>query len=304
MAEAGYYYEILAIDPTGEGQVIEYDISLPNKHITDISYSIDPEFGIICSGFYGNVEAKRSRDEINGIFFFRVNKETRQVESLGTKELDKQFIADLTSQRNADKGRGISTVFNLKHFVQKDDGSAILVSEYSFSYVVEHCSTDPKTGARSCSYVYHYVRNNIIAININPDGSIKWLANIPKLQHTTNDNGMFSSFIFGTAQDKMFFIYNDNPKNMDATKVKSDKDLYTMTKPKKSTTVVVTLDESGKYTKKALFNNKDNKMILRTASSLRVNDHERIAEAVNFGTYFMLIPLKAGRTKLVRFRFH
>jgi len=294
--EAKYYYEILAIDPAGKGQVTEYEIKLPKKYITDISYRLDDD-KLICSGFYGEVESKG--DGIKGIFFMRINKNTKLTEATGIKELDKDFIADITSKRKADKGKGISSSFSINDFIKRSDGGAILVSEWSYMYVTSH--TDPKT--HTTTYTYHYVRNNIIAININPDASIKWLANIPKYQHTTNDRGIYSSYMLSTKGSKMYFVYNDNPKNLDPEKIKSKKDLYSMGSPRKSTAVLVELSEDGQYTKKALFSNKENKMIIQPASSVRISENEQIVIAANYGIYCCMIPLKAAKSKLARFEF-
>lgn len=301
--EAGYYYEIIAISPKGKGTVTEYKIALPQKYITDLSYTEEGKY-LICSGFYNNIEVKgRSRDEINGIFYIRINKETKEIESKGIKELDKGFIAELTSEKKANKGRGIASTFTLKNFIKKDDGGAILVAENAYDYIVQVCSTDPKTGAQSCRYDHHYVSNNIIAININPDGSIKWYTNIPKYQHTVNDGGVFISYMLSTVKDKIFFVYNDNAKNLDPTKIKTVKDIRPMGKAKKSVATLVTLSEDGKFEKKMLFSNKENKSILLPSFCKRIDDSQFIVPAVYRGIYCCLIPLKPGKYRLARFSF-
>lgn len=302
--EAGYYYEIIAINPVGKGDMKEYTVKIPGKYIMDISYRLDEEKGIICSGFYGTPsKGLFSTDEINGIFFLRINKETKEIEAKGIKALDKDFVAELTSQRKADKGKGISNSFVLKHFVRRQDGGALLISEYSYDYVVVTTTTDPKTGMRSTSKTYHYLRNNIIVININPDGSIKWYANIPKLQHTTDDGGMYSSFMFSVHNDRAYFVFNDNPKNLDPTKVKTAKDTRDVGNIQKSTAVLVELTESGEFTKKALFSNKENKMTLIPKTAMHVSENEQIVSASNPGVYCCFIPFVAGKYKLVRFEF-
>ncbi|MFI5164332.1 MAG: hypothetical protein ACHQHP_03690, partial [Bacteroidia bacterium] len=180
---------------------------------------------------------------------------------------------------------------------------AVLIAEYSYDYAVTTCTTDPKTGARSCHTTYHYVRNNIIAININPDGSIKWYANIPKYQHTINDGGIYNSYMMTTKGSNMCFVYNENPKNLDPAKVKTAKDMYTMSNPHKSTAVLVQLSENGEFTKKALFSNKENKMTIEPASAVRISQNEQIVTALNSGIYCCMIPFKAGKSKLARFEF-
>jgi hypothetical protein len=295
--EAKYYYEILAINPSGKGQVTEYEVKLKGKYITDISYSLQ-DSNLICAGFYGDLQSKGG---IKGILYMRINKATKQVEATGTKDLDKDFIADLTARRQADKGRGISSSFKIKNFIRRTDGGAILISEYSYDYSVMVCTTNK--GATTCHTEYHFVRNNIIAININPDASIKWYTNIPKYQHTVNDGGAFNSYMMTTKGSKMYFVYNDNPKNQDATKVKTPKDMFTMRNPRKSSAVMVELSENGTFNKKVLFSNKENKMIIKPKSAVRISENEQVTSAVNYGVYCCFIPFKSAKSKLVRFEF-
>jgi len=297
--EAKYYYEVIAINPSGKGQVTEYEIKLPGKYITDISYSLQDN-NLICSGFYGDVQGKGG---VKGIYYMRINKATKQVDATGVKDLDKDFVADITTRRQADKGRGISSSFKIKNFIKRTDGGAILISEYSYDYSVIVCTTDPKTGARSCRTNYHYVRNNIIAININQDASIKWYANIPKYQHTVNDGGASNSYFMATKGNKMYFVYNDNPKNNDPAKVKTPKDMFTMRNPAKSSAMLVELGEDGTFNKKVLFSNKETKMIIKPKFAVRVSPDEYVTSAINYGMYCCFFSLKAAKSKLVRFEF-
>lgn len=305
--EAGYYYEIIAIDPNGSGKVTEYEVKLPKKYITDISFRQEGK-AIICAGFYDNIETKGiSHDEINGIFYIRINKETKAIEANGLKDLDKKFIADLTSARKANKGRGISSSFELKNLFQKEDGGSILVSENSYDYQVTTCD-----GKGHCHTDHHYVRNNIIVINIDPNGSIKWYVNIPKFQHTINDGGMYSSYMVSTAnkdnmltaiKNKIYFVYNDNPINLDPTKVKTAEDIRPMKSVKKTTATLVTLSENGTFEKKAVFSNKENKIILLPDYFRKTGNGELIVPAINRGIYCCFIPFKKGKYKLARFEF-
>ena len=300
--ESTYYYEIISINTEGKGEVAEYEINLKGKFIEDVSFSYDEDQKkIICAGFYGNLE--KGTNGINGIFFMRIDKASKNVEATGFKELDKDFVADLTSKRSAAKEKGISSLFNIKKFVRKSDGGAVLIAEYTYDYTVTTCTTDPKTGARSCTTTYHYVRNNILAINIAQDGTIKWLTNIPKYQHTVNDGGAYNSFLFSTFNDKMYFIYNDNAANLDPTKVKTVKDIRTMSNPKKSTCVLVELNEGGEFSKKAIFNSKENKFILMPKFASRVGEHEYIVESISPGFYCCIITFKKALGRMARITF-
>lgn len=299
--ESRYYNQLIEINPQGQGQVTQYDIKLPEKDIVGISYTPEDNNDVICAGFYGDIKSNSSvsKNGINGIFYMRLNKQTKQVTVSSTKELDKEFIADLTSEKKANKGKGISDQFTIRSFVRRSDGGSIIVAELAY-YFVTTVTTSDGHGGTTTRTVVHFVRNNIIAININPDGTIKWYANIPKYQYTADDNGMYSSFMFMTKGDKMYFIYNDNPDNLlPAMAGKKPKD---MGNPAKATAVLVELSEDGKFTKAALFNNKTNKVILMPSYFVQISDNELVAPAYN-GGFWCCISFKAATSKLARFEF-
>lgn len=294
--ESDFYYQLISINTQGDGAVTQYDVKLPGKYVDGISFDADDDKDIICAGLYGNMSGT-AKGQLTGVFYMRLNKANQQVDASGIKELDKDFIADLTSERKANKGRGISNDFILRNFVKKTDGGSIILAEYSFDYTV---TTTTKDGTHTD---YHYVRNNIIAINVNPDGTIKWAADIPKYQHTVNDGGMFISYALATKDNKMYIIYNENPANMDPANIKSGKNARVMHNPYKSTAVLVTLSEDGQFDKKALFSNKDNKVVLMPKSDLKIGSHELIIPAYNGGVYCCFINFVAAKSKLARFDF-
>jgi hypothetical protein len=139
---------------------------------------------------------------------------------------------------------------DLDKLIIREDGGALLVGEQAFEYVVQTKN----------QYTYHYVRNDIVFININPDGSIEWMKRVPKKQHTVNDNGIYSSYSVSVMKDKIYLIYNDHVKNIGRT---DPKKLKFMKKPSKAVTMLAVMDAKGEVQKKALFPAKDHKTIVR-----------------------------------------
>ena len=277
--DADYYFQLLAINPHGQGDVTTYDLKLPQKAITDIAYNVEDSNYIICSGFYGNVKnTQYSSGQIDGIFYFRINKKTKGIESTGLKALDHDFIADITSQKSANKGKGLSNNFTLVHFVKRSDGGALLVSEYRDTYTVTEWVTTPNGGSHMETHTI-YARSNIIVININTDGSIKWYVNIPKKQTSEDDGGIYSSFFMGTHGSKMYFVYNENPLNLGPNA--DEKNIKVMSNPYKATAILVELSESGTFDKTPLFKNKDNSSVIEPQQALKINDGEFIVPAVS-----------------------
>jgi hypothetical protein len=72
---------------------------------------------------------------------------------------------------------------------------------------------------------------------------------------------------------------------------------------RKSVAMLVELSEDGTFDKKVLFSNKENKMTIAPHSAVKISADEFVTSAVNYGMYCCFIPLKAGKSKLVRFEF-
>jgi hypothetical protein len=143
--------------------------------------------------------------------------------------------------RKGDKKRSAELYqYALDELVLRSDGGAVLIAE---QYYVEQRNDyndryyDPYRyggfgyrGLRSRFYNpyyspygynnyrdnnYYYNYNDIIVVNIRPNGEIEWTARIPKQQVTSNDGGYFSSYAMSIVRDKFYFVYNDNYKNHD-----------------------------------------------------------------------------------------
>jgi hypothetical protein len=315
--EASYYYQLISINPENKNEQVEYEIKLPQKYITDASFSLDLNNNPIGAGFYGDIsESGREITGIKGIFYVRINKDTKEIEAKGIKEFDADFVRELEGKRAARRGRGLSSSFDLKHFIIKSDGGGVLIGENAYVDEVYTCR-DPRTGMvtygyygyygpygnANCRTDYYYVNNNIIAININKDGSIKWYSNIPKYQYTVNDDGYANSFAMHTKGDKIYFIYNDDPRNMNNAAIKKPSDLWEMRNPGKATAVLVTLAESGAFTKEILFTAGEAKGIIIPKENKQVGENEFIFSCLNPGSTCCFIPIVKYRSRLLKIDF-
>jgi hypothetical protein len=257
-----------------QDEIKDFELALPTKgsakkYVNDITFNVNSKGDVICAGFYGN----KAGSGINGAFYMRVDRSTREVVADGYKEFGKDFLGEFMSARKAKKNKGLYN-YDLKYLITREDGSATLIAEQY--YVVVVCSTNPKTGQRTCSYHYYY--NDIIAVNVNSAGAIDWCTKIPKRQHSVNDGGYYSSFIFSLKDHNMFFMFNENPRNMKPPKKGSSKSsrVYYMNKPRKSVAVVVSLDAQGSTQKETLFSSKEAKFILRPKVHYRLGGNETV----------------------------
>lgn len=108
--------------------------------------------------------------------------------------------------------------------------------------------------------INYYYYNDIIVINFSSNGKIEWTEKVAKRQVTANDGGFFSSYALSVVKDKLFFVFNDNPRNQF---YKGEGKLYKFNKGKESAVVLVALDREGKQTREALFYARDADILTR-----------------------------------------
>jgi hypothetical protein len=118
-------------------------------------------------------------------------------------------------------------------------------------YVTSHTYTDAN-GNSHTTYTYHYIYNDIIAVNCTQNGEVTWKEKVMKRQHSTNDGGYFSSFFTMVQGNNVFLMYNDKEGNMDdaeeATTVKQKRELK-----KDNVAALISFSDEGETTRKTLF---------------------------------------------------
>jgi hypothetical protein len=255
-----YFHDVLVYDAVYDS-LKEYHLTLTPKYITEVTITLDNAGNILSGGFYSN---KNSRD-MAGTFFMKIDRKTKQVVSSSYKEFTPDFLLNFMSEKSVKKQRELSD-YELRYLVLRDDGGLIMVAEEFFVETV--CTTDPRTGATSCTDYYHY--DDIIMVSIDPNGEIAWTTHIPKDQTSRNDGGYFLSFALAVSGPNIYIMFNDNPKNLDPNNTK----LRSMTQPMKSVAVLVTVSKDGDFNKQAMFKTSDLKIILRPKLYLQENEKQ------------------------------
>jgi len=270
-----YKYQLICYKDKGETYK-EYPIELAGKFITDMQIAITDKNDIVCAGFYSNV----GTFSINGSYYLNVNGDNGEILSKSYKEFDLEFITQNMTEREAnkakrkeDKGKDVELFeYDLDNIVLRDDGGAILVGEQFFIEVFTTTTTSAN-GGRSTTTSYHYNYNDIIVININPEGQIEWAKKIPKAQESVNDGGTYSSYAMSVFGDKLFFVFNDNPKNLVNT---GDGNLKNYNPNRESIVALVAMDGEGKFKKEALYKMKRSDVLIRPKLSKQISDDEMI----------------------------
>jgi hypothetical protein len=194
----------------------EYRLDLGDKFITDLTFRVADDGELICTGFYSD----RSSYGIKGTYYFRIDPVLRRLYNQNIHPFDINFLTEHLSERKRDQAveaeergdtrRQIELYdYKLDELVLRSDGGALLVAEQYYIYEQYYRTFD---GILHTVTYYNY--NDVIVVNIRPSGEIEWVSRVPKRQTTTDDGGFFSSYAMAIVRDRLYFVYNDNPRNM------------------------------------------------------------------------------------------
>jgi hypothetical protein len=262
-------FQLYAYTDFGD-EVVQYPLVIKDKYINEMTLSLTESDDIIVGGLYG----LKDFSKVSGTFYLRIDGNTQQVEASSFKEFPIDFITEGMTERQekktkkkADKGKDVGLYsYELRNLTIADDGSISFIAEQS--YIVVSTYTDAN-GVRTTTYTYH--DNDIIMVYVNPEGQIVENIKIPKYQRAST--AIFSSYVLGLDDDKAYFIFNDNIKNLT---INERSKMKPFTGQKKSVAVVVSVDSNGKQKKSALFNAKEVGTLLRPKVSKQFKTGEEI----------------------------
>lgn len=254
-----YQYLVIAYTKDGADSK-EYKINLEKEFISELTFEVAKNQDLICAGFY----SERRSNGLKGAFYFRVNAITEKMYNIGVEPFSASFLAEFMSERRAAKGRELYN-YDLDKLIMRSDGGALLIAEQFYIKVIRN---QDLYGNWTESHTYYY--NDIISVNINPDGSIAWTTRIPKRQ--IDATGIMSSYALTIARNKIYFIFNDNPKNLNVKDYKKIKNF----RGRKSIVTLVALKPDGEYDKYALFSNRDFDIVTRPKICRQISKNEMV----------------------------
>ena len=269
--KATYEYHML-VYTAGSPSPQDNIITVADKFLQDMTISLANEGDIICAGFFGN----KGSFSVRGAFYLRLDRASKQIVHQSYKEFSDDFITSYMTDKEANKAKKKAAKkdeeielpeFDLHDIIHREDGGAVLVAEQYRNYVV--CYTDSK-GNTSCTTHYEY--NDVIVVNINPEGDIEWATKVPKRQHTKNDGGAYSSCAVEVKGGKIYLVFNDSGENLF---VKSgDKIKQFELKGKDALVVLATIDNDGNASREALFSPERRDVILRPKDCVELKNQD------------------------------
>lgn len=274
--EPNYEYKVISYTNNGSS-VNEYPITIQGKFITDMQIAIDDNMDIICGGFYSD----EGTYSIKGCYYLRIDGTTKEIKTQSYKEFGLDFLTQFLSEKEAEKlekkvekGKNVELYeYDLHEIIRRTDGGAVLIAEQYYVQVVT-TSYRNANGTYSTTTTYYYNYNDIIVINISPSGNIEWATKIRKYQRSANDGGYFSSYALAVVNDKLYFIFNDNPKNLYAENNAGK--IYGTILNKECVVSLVEIDGEGNQTREALFKANEAEVYTRPKVCEQVSPNELI----------------------------
>ena len=179
--------------------VARNEIRLENKYLTDVAISADNlNRRIVVSGFY----SPNTTYTTAGVFYYALSEDSLLQTPVVTSTFTSDFLRKLNTQGRTKNNELIN--YSIDRIVVRKDGGAAIVAE-SFN-ISSRSYWDYYLQMWVYHYYYHY--GNVIALSVNPDGSILWSNTIQKDQNSTDDGGYYSSYFSAIIHGKIMNIYN------------------------------------------------------------------------------------------------
>ncbi|HPE46691.1 MAG TPA: hypothetical protein PK380_12545, partial [Deltaproteobacteria bacterium] len=266
--DATYTYHLLVLPPDASAPE-DHVIDVREKFLQDMTFAMGETGDIVCGGFYGNT----NEWNIRGAYFLKLDRSTKAISHQSFKEFDDDFITSYMTEKEANKLEKDAAKkdedlqmysFELSDIVLREDGGAVFVGEQS--YDIESCYTDSKGNTRCVTLFFN---NDIVVINIDPDGEIEWARKVPKRQRITG-SAAYSSYALCVVEDKIYFVFNDSNKNFPFSEG-GDFD-YAIWRGKDPMVSLVTVEYDGTKHREALLASDLQDAIISTVACRQVDD--------------------------------
>ena len=268
---------------SSDKSTIEYDLKIGDNLVSGIDIKLDKQNRYLyIPGFYSN----RSEYGFRGTFINKIDILNKRVVYNKTKDFTPEFIALFYKKTVSKSGKKVKReLFNYEpRFLHiTENGEVFIVAEQYWLQVVtttRYVPTGNGGGYTTTTTTYYYHYNHLISVHFDSEGNVAWTAKIPKLQLTINDGGYYSSIATFEHKDKLYMLYNDNPKNGTNVEVTN-----TMNAPLKSQTIIASIDSEGNIEKNILFKEQDRTAIVRPKFTVQLSPDEVIIYSVRGKQY-------------------
>ncbi|MBC7486987.1 MAG: hypothetical protein H7282_09580 [Cytophagaceae bacterium] len=238
----------------------EYIPKVDAVSLSETSMDLDDKGNVVIAGFYTQTNKRITDYEAfySAGFFIKKYDPINQTELINeqyayTPALLRQLVPD----KDLESKEEVIWGFFMDKIKFKADGSIILVARKSYSIfdgVSKELEERNVVGRTSHQF------QQLIAASLDSKGKLIWMNSVPIL-HSTKDvlNFRYYSYLLGITNSYVFFIYNENPRNLT---IADPRDFVHMDGPNKCrASSMVKIDQSGTMSKSQIFDTANQKPI-------------------------------------------
>lgn len=195
-----------------------------------------------------------SDDDANEKKDSKSNKEQKREEKEAKRKLKDLIIQDVLTDAN---------------------GGIIIIAEQFDWWITETRTAGGPNSPSTTITTYHFEYGDILAVSCTNEGDSKWMQRIPKVQHSTDDFGFYSSYHLVQNEGELHFLMNDRVFNIEYEAYK-DQPLSERRKAKKRYVLGgATISASGEL-KRYIVHEEDNYYSNRVAPCKTILNENRL----------------------------
>ncbi len=205
---AKFYYKLLRVN--------RHNLDMEEVSLRDSVYfinAVEPAIDEInhkirLIGFF----SEKDRSQLAGSVIASVSTSPLLLDTVGLSRFDTEFKVKLIGYKNTKKEKELADYY-IKDVVVRSDGGALLVAESNYETTQTYVQYSQGFPVYREIVYYHY--DEIIALSINPDGTLDWRQIIPKSQVSTQQSP-FTSFVSFVTSQHLNIIYNEEGRSKNA----------------------------------------------------------------------------------------
>ena len=267
-----------------------YKTNLKDKIINKLRILPDNSGNIVCVGQYSSLQEKGnifrlSRTSTMGTIFFKIDGDKDEIVNKSINPFSQETFAYFEVKKSRqERGLGIDNL-SLWNVWISDDNSIFM--DFEREYFIQ--TTDYRTHQTTINY---YSQSDLL-VRTTPEGKVVYETTIPKAMSSHNDKtGLYH--VVSHKGNQVFYVYNDNPKNMNNEKLRTIDDVRTAYSPEGSVwvfgdrrpaVVCCIIDEKGEKKFAQLFSFKEDDVFLNTENSLQYDKNTFVVIASYFRNF-------------------
>jgi hypothetical protein len=250
------------------------------KHLNSFLWKVEKNGSIVLFGLYSDT----GESGVDGAFFVKLTADLN-IDRITTEEFEDDFITQFWTdkqkkkqerkEQNGDESDEPKFYNYFIHdLVVKENGDYMLLAEqYDINVTTQTYRT--ANGGTQTVTSYHYLYNDIIAVNCTANGEVNWKKAIKKRQRSTNDGGYYSSFFTTVQGNNVYLIYNNTEARMDEEETENMNTREKKAARRNILTAIYSIGENGDIDHKKLFDFEDEQeRMLVPSACVRMSQNE------------------------------